>query len=351
MHLRSANIAGVDPALHAALADGAIAVTPNRRLARSLQRSFAAVAASQGHRAWVTPTILPYASWLETLWLDALATDAIRDPLQLLAPAQAVYTWRRIVAADGARSALLIDARGAGTLAAEAWELLHGWGAGGESWRGWPAAALGEDSACFVRWADAYASALATTRALDPAQLADVLTRHASGLAGLQGQTILLTGFLELSPQQMRLADALAASGARIERVDTLPGTGGVAYRASAATTRDELACALAWARAQLSSGGRAVGIVVEDLSVRRAEVRALAEDILCPALQWPGRESEPRPYNISLGDRLTDVALVASALELIALGTAPLPLERAAARCARLISTERAMCWRVPAR
>jgi probable DNA repair protein len=332
MHLRSANIAGVDPALHAALANGAVAVTPNRRLARSLQRSFAAVAESQGHRVWATPTILPYVSWLETLWLEALATDAIRDPRQLLTPAQAVYTWQRVVAADGAGSAALIDARGAANLAAEAWELLHGWSAGGESWRGWPAAALGEDPACFVRWADAYASALATTRAFDLAQLAGVLVRHAPRLVGLRGRTVLLAGFLELSPQQLRLVDALTASGARIERVDTLPEAGGVAHRASAATARDELACALAWARTQISSGDGVVGIVVEDLSVRRAEARVLAEEILCPALQWPGRESEPRPYNISLGDRIADVALVAAALELIALGTAPLPLERAAA-------------------
>ena len=332
MPLRSDNIVGVDPALHAALATGAVAVTPNRRLARSLQRSFAAVAESQGRRAWATPTILPYASWLETLWLEALAADAIRDPLQLLAPSQALYTWQRVVAADGTASAALIDARGAASLAAEAWALLHGWGAGGESWRGWPAAALGEDSASFVRWADAYAATLATADAFDLAQLADVLARHASGLAGLRGRTVLLAGFLELSPQQLRLADALTGAGARIERVDTLPETPGVAHRASAATTRDELACALSWAREQLSSGEGLVGIVVEDLSTRRAELRALAEEILCPALQWPGRESEPRPYNISLGDRLADVALVAGALELIALGTAPLPLERAAA-------------------
>ena len=329
---RSANIAGVDPALHAALAGGAVAVTPNRRLARSLQRSFAAVAESRGQRAWATPTILPYPAWLETLWLDALAADAMRDPLRLVAPTQALWLWQRIVAADSSRSATLIDARGAATLAAEAWDLVHAWGAGGESWRGWPAAALGEDPACFVRWADAYASRLSAAGAFDPAQLADVLARQPQSLTAWRGRTVLLTGFLECSPQQLRLTAALSAAGATVEHYDPLPRTPGAAWRASPPTARDELAGAMHWARDRVAAGGALVGIAVEDLSVRRVEARALAEEILCPALQWPGCESDPRPYNVSLGDGLSEVALIASALDLIALGAGPLPLEQAAA-------------------
>ena len=55
------------PELYAALASGAIAVTPNRRLARHLQRDFSRDALAQGRKTWATPTILPYAAWLESL--------------------------------------------------------------------------------------------------------------------------------------------------------------------------------------------------------------------------------------------------------------------------------------------
>src|SRR5262249_10928089 len=113
---------------------------------------------------------------------------------------------------------------------------------------------------------------------------------------------------------------------------DPLPGTAGEANRAPIPTVRDELACAIGWARGRVAAGDALVGIAVEDLSERRGEARALAEEILCPALQWPGRESESRPYNISLGDRLSEIALIANALDLIALGGGPLPLEQAAA-------------------
>jgi hypothetical protein len=46
--------------------------------------------------------------------------------------------------------------------------------------------------------------------------------------------------------------------------------------------------------------------------------------------LQWPGREEAPRPYNVSLGAALGDAPLVATALDLIALRHASLPIERA---------------------
>ena len=98
------------------------------------------------------------------------------------------------------------------------------------------------------------------------------------------------------------------------------------------ATPRDEVARALEWARVRALADPEATfAIAIEDLGTRRAEVRALADEILCPALQWPGHENDPRPYNLSLGDAASEVALIAAALDIIALAHAPLPIARAA--------------------
>ena len=70
----------------------------------------------------------------------------------------------------------------------------------------------------------------------------------------------------------------------------------------------------------------------MDDLSSRRAEVIALADDVLCPHLQWPGHEDAPRPYNVSLGESLDQLPIAAAALGLIALAHGSLPIERAAA-------------------
>src|SRR5262249_55098511 len=152
---------------------------------------------------------------------------------------------------------------------------------------------------------------------IDAGRLADVLALNATALRGTRRRRVLLIGFVELSPQQTRLEAALTAAGAvHFERVDPLPTEQGRAWRATGTTSRDEIARALAWARRQIvARPSTVVGIAIEDLTRRRAETRTLAEEILCPALQWPGSESEPRPFNISLGDSLAATPLVSSAL------------------------------------
>src|SRR5207247_4685011 len=97
----SATIGPVNPALHAALAEGAVVVTPNRRLARFLHREFDVAQRADGRIAWPTPTILPYPNWLQMLWSEAVLADAMTDAALLLTSSQSLMLWRRIVKADG----------------------------------------------------------------------------------------------------------------------------------------------------------------------------------------------------------------------------------------------------------
>lgn len=305
--------------LHAAIAQGALVVTPNRRLARVLQRAFDAARQAAGRCAWLTPTILPYPAWLQTLWHtvhdDAAPTDA---PL-LLTPAQAAQLWRGVVDAEGP---MLLDPHGAATLAAEAWSLAHEWGSGAESWRAWRAPAdESNDAAVFARWAEAYLGQLRRAGAHDLAQVPDVLSARAGSMAARSGATI-LAGFTELSPQQHRLCAALVEAGADVRRIDTLPERVAAATRTLAASPRDEVAAALDWARERVRRRPDArIGIVVEDLAARRDEVVALAVDLLCPGAILPGAPSQPLPFEISLGIPLASHSLVVAALDLITLG------------------------------
>ncbi len=320
-----------DP-IQSAFATGATVVTPNRRLARALISLYDLAQRRAGRAAWPAARALPWDAWLQGRWLDALEAGVTGSLTRLHSPLHAGHSWNRIV---DAYAAPLIDARGAASLAAEAWKLAHAWGAGGESWRGWAATADGEndDPAAFARWADDYAALLSSMGAVDGAQLADRLAGWAGQLAASRGARIVLAGFIEFSPQQQRLLAALGSAGAHVERLDALPDGCGRIWRATGLTPRDELARALSWARARaLANPDATIGVVVLDLASRRAEVGALADDILCPALQWPGHEEAARPYDLSLGGALADVPLVAAALDLVGLAGAPLPLGRAAA-------------------
>ena len=101
---------------------------------------------------------------------------------------------------------------------------------------------------------------------------------------------VVVAGFIEPTPQQERLLAALRRRGAQIAHCDTVRDAPAERAQASAASPRDELLLALHWAREQaFANSGATVGIAVEDLAARRDEVIALAEDVLCPALQLPG--------------------------------------------------------------
>ena len=316
--------------LSRALANGAIIVTPNRRLARTLIALHDSEQRAAGRNVWPGVTVLPWDAWLDALWQDAVAAGVVADDASLRTAVQAAHAWNRIVAAFAAP---LINPRGAAGLAADAWALVHAWGAGGESWRGWTGTGDDDDPATFARWASRYANTLADTGAIDRAQLPDRLAAWAARVDAWRHASWVLAGFIELSPQQERLVAALAAAGARIAREDSLPVAQGGTWWASGETPRDEIALALAWARdLAIAQPDAAIAIAVEDLALRRDEIRALADDLLCPALQWPESLDAPRPYNLSLGTPLADVPLIAAALDLIGWADAPLPIGRASA-------------------
>ena len=286
--------------LRAALAAGGTVVTPNKRLARRLAGIYDEVQRVAGHRVWGTPVVVPWSGWLERLWLDVLASDGLSALPRLVTSAQSAYLWKRIVSAEGLP---LIDENGAAALCADAWSLVHAWGTGAPSWRAW--AGGDDDCAAFARWAENYTEQIAAASGLDVAQLPDWLARCAPVVKCWRDARVMLAGFVEMAPQQERLVVALGAAGLAIARCATVRDTVGPTWRATRATPRDEVIRALQWARDRaLADSGASIGVAIEDFASRREEVRALAEEILCPSLQWPGHEAASRPYNLSLGYR-----------------------------------------------
>ena len=234
--------------LKRAFAAGTIVVTPNRRLARALVALHDREQRAAGRTVWPSPKALPWDAWLRMLWQEALAAGVVPADARLRSPLQSAHAWDRIVAAEGMP---LIDPGRAAVLAADAWVLVHAWGAGGDSWRAWAGEGdATDDCALFARWASRHARELRNANAIDLAEFPDLFCAWASAIPSLHGAAFAFAGFAEFSPQQERLLVATAAAGATVTREDTLPGARGQMLRASGASPHDEIACALAWARA-----------------------------------------------------------------------------------------------------
>lgn len=315
-------------ALDAALAAGVTVVTPNNRLARTLVARHDAAMTRAGHRTWVAARALPWKPWLETLWLDAVAVHALDSPQPVASTPAAAFLWDRIVERDSA----LLDPHGAAQRAANAWRTFHAWRVPGETPAAWGGSGIEDDAATFAVWARRYAEALAERGLTDAAQLPDALASAAAAVPAWRDAQYVLAGFLEFTPQQQRLLDALEATGCTLTMVELPEPRAGRCVRVAATTPQAELVAALAFARERaLAEPATRIGIVVANLDERRNEVLAVAEDMLCPELLERCAADAPRPYTVSFGTPLADVPLVACALALIDWACGPLPVAGAA--------------------
>jgi ATP-dependent helicase/nuclease subunit B len=311
-----------------ALAAGATIVTPNNRLARHLAARYDEGRRAAGCLTWPAARSLPWTTWLDVLWLDALAATAASPALQAIGESEAAHLWDRVVG-DGAIA--LLDARGAAAHAAHAWRLYHAWRRPDDRLELWTRSGIGDDAAAFARWATRYRAVLSERHLVDHAQLPDWLADVALRVPAWRGMQVLMVGFVDVAPQQQRLLEALRAAGSAIVAVDPPRAAAPVVRRVECATPSGERADPLAWARDRAQSNPTAViGIVLEDLAARRAEVVAAADDLLCPALAAHIAPDAARPYDLSLGVPVGDVPLVNVALDLIALSGEALPVTEA---------------------
>ncbi|MBE7521532.1 MAG: PD-(D/E)XK nuclease family protein [Burkholderiales bacterium] len=309
-------------ALHRALARGATVVTPNRRLARHLIGAFDRANRAAGARAWSSARALPWPAFVLDLEREAMASGALAPRVRLSGVAVAEL-WRQVLEADGIAA---LDVGGLASAASEAWELVHAYGNGGESWRAWAGGA--DDPAAFARWAERYREALDARHAVDAATAPDRLSGVDQAFRGWHGREVVFAGFIEPTPQQLRLAERLRERGAVVAFRATVEAAEAGILRGAYASTTAELCAALAWARRIVEASPDArVGIVVPELAARRAEVRLRAIDVL----GMPEDETLAA-WNLSLGAPLADVPLVAAATDLIALAWGRLPVGRAAA-------------------
>ncbi|MBS1871635.1 MAG: PD-(D/E)XK nuclease family protein [Acidobacteria bacterium] len=275
--------------IEAARAGGAI-LTANQRLSRTLREQYDRAQAAAGLRAWESPAILPFSTWLASQWGDALLGGGVA-PRTVLSAAQEESVWRTIVAASPDAQSLL-DLRGAAQSAMEAWRLIQQYRV--------PLDArfnAQEDQAAFHAWAVEYARLCREHGWLDGVRLADAVRPALRGPGA-----ILLAGFDEFTPQQEDVLNTLRASGCAVTVAEAAGIEARVARR-GCLDADDELRCAALWARERLDAGAGSIAVVLLNLGVRRTRIERIFGEIL------------PGAFHISIPEPLGDYPVVHAAL------------------------------------
>jgi len=296
-------------------------VTPNRRLSRAISAEFDGNQASQGLTVWQTPQVLPFAAFVAKLHDMAQHTPDLADVRAPLTRVQERAVWEGVIADSGLG---LLPSAVAAALAANAWMLAHQWNVATRV-RQYTAVA---DTRVFTTWTDEYQRRVTAMAATDAARLPDVMRAFIDSGAVAAPEHVVLAGFEDTTAQQQRFFDALQARGTVCERLepsrhDATP------LRASCLDVRDENKRMADWATARIAADpGVRVGVVVPDLTTRRRSlVAALDAALMSDRLVKP---ASVRPYTVSLGGSLSDVALVAFYLRLLRLPLVTVEFEEA---------------------
>ncbi len=316
----------IPPAFLDELQSGAVAVTANRRLSRTMRKQFDQRQTDLGKKAWQAPQILPWDAWLTRHFQQLRSLD--EHPYHLLRDEQSLYLWRQIVTNSDSAGQLLNTAAAA-SIAQSAWDAQQNWGLG------LAGVHLSSDQRVYAEWARAYQLRCRSNYWIDTSCLSAWLARRIDGDTATLPERLLVVGFDGISPAQTALLEVLANSGVEI-LVDDLPG--GEAADATLLPCEDEYGENLAvanWAREQLGRNAKSrIGIVVPDLTARRATLLKALDENLAPGSVLNSDSRARSHYNISLGLPLADYPMIDDALNWLALICRPQTQER----CTRLL-------------
>ncbi|MHB8474498.1 MAG: PD-(D/E)XK nuclease family protein [Gammaproteobacteria bacterium] len=301
-----------------ALRSGALLLAEGKRQVRTQQIAYGRRMQEEGRLAWSSPDILTWSAWLARCW-DEFSTPSLAAnevvARTLLSQAQEAKLWEDIIRKSAFGDALLQSHTTAQTVE-EAWSLSWEWDIALPSVKDAP----NEDARAFATWARDFDKQCRTHGWHDRGRLADTLGKaFASGQLNTPAKVLLL-GFGELTHQQERLLEALRGRGTMVEVIETPPSPHTV-IRYELDGPLDEIAAAAQWARNQMEAGASRIGVIVPDLGSLRPQVVRIFDDTFIPSAVLPSTTTPVRPYNISLGQALSQYPAIHTALQILELG------------------------------
>ena len=298
------------------LAKGGTVLAANERAARTLTAAFHAARLAEGRKAWPTPSIFTWDSWVRERWLqrDSKHQDASYSAgRMLLNPLQEQSIWSKVIAKSRVGEDLLHRSRLAAS-AQQAYKLLCGYAptafklAARAGWSG--------DAAVFNEWLEAFESYCRREGLVSGSRLAlectEYLREHpvSSLFEAAERSQVRLVGFDRLLKTQEALLNAWGNW-----EMDSAAEVAKAAHFLSATDSAAELTACVNWIRGRLKTDPSArLMVVTTGLQQRRGELeRAMLE---VSASQAPG-EPELR-FEFSLGVALSGVSLARSAVLLL---------------------------------
>ena len=302
-------------------------LTATRRLARELKGQHDWDQKTAGHHAWQTAPIEHLPDWLAERWKEWLYSGRAETVSRPLREAEERIIWDDIIRSYAHH--LPLNVPEAAALALASWELLCEWNLSLDAaeWRS------SADSRAFQSWAREFLHHCQKnqwfSRAELPGIVADLIERGQVAVP----RHVEIAGFLEPTPSQQRVFDALTRRGTVI-RKRTVPDLAHSAVRFAGTDARLEIRAAAEWARRMLEKNPEAVnppfriGVIVPDLDQMRSEIERVFGETFHPNIRLQPERDPERLFNISLGLPASAYPVIQAALHILTTNPHKIPIE-----------------------
>ncbi len=291
-------------------------LTPNQRLAASLQNQFNEVQMTQEKTAWESFDILPLSSWLQRSWYEFSSQEMETVPY-LLTENQKSILWNTILRQSSLSDGLL-QINETAKLAESAYELLKLW----EIHLNDSHLRTTEDGQAFQEWAAQYQTICKKNNWIDHASLADRIKENIMAGKILPPKKIVMAGFTEISPQHLSLLNTIRETGAEIIHYNTEKFKQAI-HKISLLDEETEIRTMARWAKATYKSIDKKrpylIGCVVPRLEKLREHVLQLFSEVFYEEGTFT-LDPILLPFNISAGKSLNSFPIIQSAIELLKL-------------------------------
>jgi len=301
-------------ALFKNLDQGAALIASSACQAQQYRLAFAQWKRSEGVEAWSSPKIYSWAEWLKKtgenlLWSGYSGAEGVRS---LLSPLQEQIVWEQVI--RSAADTPLLHLPSTAALARQAWSLLQAWRLPNPSDELYHS----EDVIAYAKWMDEYFKQCRDKAWLDHARLPDTLKRAINkGLVELP-HNIILSGFLQLTPQQHEIVKAIQGQGVKVNLFKAQQFT----FKPQAfsfSNARDELVAIANWCKQTLEAFPQdRIAVVLPELGRQREQFDYILRKALFPTSFSSGQEFVNNVYQFTSGYSLVDSQVAKTATILL---------------------------------
>ncbi|MFN2268557.1 MAG: PD-(D/E)XK nuclease family protein [Desulfonatronovibrio sp.] len=294
------------------LEKGASLITSSRRLSRHLSLDFAGYQLKKSRKAWETPIIIPFQSWLESLFSHLPHKS---DRIHLLSPEQEECLWEEIIVSCNPEK-ILLGLSGLSDTASTAYDILIRYKLNLCDIQDHE----DQEILAFINWLRKFEEICLNKNFLSSSRLTGCISESLDLLAPVLPDNLIFAGFLEFDPVQEELLKAFEHAGISLLTLDK-PHARSEPECIACKDFKSEALTSAYWALNQTLSHPRdRIGIVVPDLKSRRSQITKVFDHVFHPETLTNPAEPQKRAYNVSLGEPLGHTPLVRAALIFLSL-------------------------------